>query len=110
MPEDHSEAPQGEDVPETEEQAEEPEKFTEEWYTSVETRFKDLGDFIKSGKARHTHAATKPESAAPSAPGSEGEPALGATASGSAGADAASDARDSRPPKPNHIWFRRLGE
>src|SRR5271157_4243242 len=99
MPDEETAAPPTE---ETEEQAEEPEKFTEEWYTSVETRFKDLGDFIKSGKkVRHTHAATEPESAAPSAPTNEGEPALGATASGSAGTGAASDARDSRPPRPN---------
>lgn len=97
--------------PEQSDQAEqEPDKYTPEWYDSVEKRFKDLGDFIRSGRATHSHGPTpKPARSQASAQVDAGEPAPDAAPTGQDTGNGSAPARDIRPPRPNHFWFRRLG-
>lgn len=80
-------------------------KFTDEWHQSVEKRFYDLGEFIRSGRA--THATTQQTSAEASTEANEGDSAFDATSNGQAAIGGS--ARDTRPPRPNHWWFRNLG-
>jgi hypothetical protein len=99
--------PEDENVPPTPPTPDEtPEKFSDEWYTSVEQRFEDLGEFIRSGKATHA-ATTEPPTTPTPAPAGQGQPTSHEAPDGATGTVTV---RDTRPPKPNHFWFRRLGE
>jgi hypothetical protein len=85
----------------SESEAEQPEKYTDEWYDSVEKRFEDLGNFIKSGRSGHHESTAATTPATPS----EGQSPSGASAevNGDAGST-----RDTKPPKPSHVYFRNI--
>jgi hypothetical protein len=93
----------------SESEEETPEKYTDEWYDSVEQRFKDVGDYMRALESKRgapSHG-RKQAAAAASAETVEGQSAPDASADG---AISAPSVRDTRPPRSNHIWFRRLGE
>lgn len=104
-PDDDSESPATDDL-------DKPEKYTDEWYNSVEKRFGDVGDFMRelqeSRRGKAARAATESESAPTPATPSEGQSASDETADGTVSAGTLT--RDTRPPKSNHFWFRRFGE
>lgn len=88
------------------------EDFTPEWKQSVEDRFAQIGESLRTFSARRTnggHPATQrtQPSSAPSAGAAGAGQAGGAPPTAGAGTPPAGD---TRTPRPTHWWYRNFGE